>query len=39
MIEQLRVINAETELNQYIIKRLNHHEKVELENEIAEVQE
>jgi hypothetical protein len=26
-------------LNQYIIKRLNHHAKIELENKIVEIQE
>jgi hypothetical protein len=38
-IDRLKARNAETELNQYIIKRLNHHAKIELDNKITEIQE
>jgi hypothetical protein len=38
-IEHLRARNDETELNQYIVKRLNHHAKIELDNKITEIQE
>jgi hypothetical protein len=42
MIDRLKARNAETELNQYIIKTLNYHvkkNKLSLENKIAKIQE
>jgi hypothetical protein len=33
-IDRRKARNAETELNQYIIKRLNHHAKIELDSKL-----